>query len=63
MEPLTKAQIKRLNKYQQEEAGIRQAVKIIGKVIDNIINETTDEDIKYELSKAWGITKEYLNVN
>jgi hypothetical protein len=41
---------------------VRWAVKIIDKIVKSIIKETTDEDIKYELGKAWGIVKEYLNI-
>ena len=44
------------------EKMIRFAVNLIDKLVKAIINETTDEDIKYELGKAWGIVKEYLNV-
>lgn len=53
---------KRLFKFFKEEQEIKQAVKVINKAICGIIDETTDEDIKYEVGKAWGITKEYLNV-
>ena len=54
---------KKLLKYLREEQEIKQAVKVINKVIASIIKETNDDDIKYEVGKAWGITKEYLNVN
>jgi hypothetical protein len=50
-------------KYLREEQEVRQAVKVINKVIAGIVKETDDDDIKYEVGKAWGITKEYLNVN
>lgn len=44
------------------EKQIRDAVKFIDKEVKSILSETSDEDIKYELGKAWGITKEYLNI-
>lgn len=44
------------------EKQIRDAVKVVEGEVRGIITETTDEDIKYELGKAWGITKEYLNI-
>ena len=50
-------------KYLKEEQEIKQAVKVINKAIRGIIDETTDSDVEYEVGKAWGITKEYLNVN
>jgi hypothetical protein len=53
----------KLMKYLKEDQEIKQAVKVINKAIRGIIKETTDEDVKYEVGKAWGITKEYLNVN
>jgi hypothetical protein len=53
----------KLMKYLMEDQEIKQAVKVINKAIRGIIKETTDEDIKYEVGKAWSITKEYLNVN
>jgi len=46
-----------------EDQEIKQAVKVINKAIRGIIKETTEDDIKYEVGKAWSITKEYLNVN
>lgn len=49
-------------KYLKEDQEIKQAVKVINKAISGIIDETTIEDIKYEVGKAWSITKEYLNV-
>jgi hypothetical protein len=52
----------KLMKYLKEDQEIKQAVKVINKAIRGIIKETTIEDIKYEVGKAWGITKEYLNV-
>jgi hypothetical protein len=45
------------------EKMIRAAVALIDKLVKAIISETTDEDIKYEVGKAWGIVKGYLNVN
>jgi hypothetical protein len=53
----------KLMKYLMEDQEIKQAVKVINKAIRGIIKETTDDDIKYEVGKAWSITKEYLNVN
>lgn len=44
------------------EKKILEAVKLIDKLLEDIKSETTDEDIKYEIGKAWGITKQYLNV-
>jgi hypothetical protein len=52
----------KLLKYLKEEQEIKQAVKVINKAIRGIIDETTDDDVKYEVGKAWSITKEYLNV-
>lgn len=49
-------------KLPKGEKQIRQAVNLLDKEIRGIINETTDDDIKYEVGKAWSITKEYLNV-
>ena len=49
-------------KLPKGEKQIKSAVELINKLTREIINETTDEDIKYELGKAWGIVKEYLNV-
>jgi hypothetical protein len=62
IEVLTTSQLKRLKKYQEEDIKISKAVKVINKAVQDIIDETNDEDVKYEVGKAWGITKEYLNV-
>jgi len=51
-----------MEKLPKGEKQLRAAVGLIDKEIRGIINETTDEDIKYELGKAWGIVKEYLNI-
>ena len=51
-----------MQKLLRGEKMIRLAVSLIDKLVKAIINETTDEDIKYELGKAWGIVKEYLNI-
>jgi hypothetical protein len=51
-----------LRNVSEEDKVVRWAVKIIDKIVKSIIKETTDEDIKYELGKAWGIVKEYLNI-
>lgn len=56
MSPMEKQRIIRGEKQ------IRDAVKFIDKEVKSILSETSDEDIKYELGKAWGITKEYLNI-
>jgi hypothetical protein len=53
---------KYMNKIPRGEKQIKDAVNLIDKEVRGIVNETTDEDIKYEVGKAWGITKEYLNV-
>ena len=45
-----------------KEKKLIEAVKLISLTLKEIIDETTDEDIKYEIGKAWGITKEYLNI-
>jgi hypothetical protein len=50
-------------KQNRGEKMIGQAVALIDKLVHEVVDETTDEDIKYELGKAWGITKEYLNIN
>jgi hypothetical protein len=50
------------NKLPKGEKMIRVAVALIDKLVKAIIDETTDEDIKFELGKAWGIVKEYLNI-
>ena len=50
------------DKLPKGEKQLRQAVNLINKEITGIIDETSDEDIKYEVGKAWSITKEYLNI-
>ena len=60
--PLTPKELERLNKYHKEDMDIKQAVKVVNKAIKSIVRETTDKDIQYEVGKAWGITKDYLNV-
>jgi len=52
----------KLGKLSRGEKKIREAVALVNKLVHEVVDETTDEDIKYELGKAWGITKEYLNV-
>ena len=49
-------------KLPKGELQIRKAVELIDKLIRDIQEETTDEDVKWECGRAWGITKEYLNV-
>ena len=50
-------------KLPKGEKQIRDAVELIDKLIREIVKETTDEDVKWECGRAWGITKDYLNVN
>ena len=50
------------NKLPKGEKQIREAVVLVNKLVHEVVDETTDEDIKYELGKAWGIVKEYLNI-
>lgn len=44
------------------ELQIKKAVELIDKLIKEIQEETTDDDIKWESGRAWSITKEYLNI-
>ncbi len=68
--PLTQAQKQKLkpNKYMNTkklprgEKQIRNAINLVSLELDKIKTETRDEDIKYEIGKAWGIIKEYLNI-
>jgi len=51
-----------MTKLPKGEKQILAAVSLVNKLVHEVVDETTDEDIKYELGKAWGIVKEYLNV-
>jgi hypothetical protein len=52
-----------VKKLPKGEKQIQEAVRLVNKLVHEVVDETTDEDIKYELGKAWGIVKEYLNIN
>lgn len=51
-----------MKKLIRGEKKILEAIKLIDGLLDAIKKETTDEDIKYEIGKAWSITKQYINV-
>lgn len=50
-------------KLPRGEVRVLNAIKVINELVDELINDIKfDPDAQYELGKAWGITKDYLNV-